>query len=262
MANSINDLDSSSRGREWQLDRADINVMPGLNIRTDYGDLDDLASVVDGIKQPLIGFMCDGNFLVCDGHRRLTKYDELGCTYKIPCKLDQSCSTRKGQVLLALGMASAKSLTMLERASGYKLLLDDGMTLEQIAAESFKTATSIRDCLQLLEAPTAVQELIQSAAISPTEALEVMRADGDNAGAVIEKAVEIAKTMGKTKATARHTQLAREEDGVDRLEPELDTSYVDDMISFLENCDNFDGVDWSKFAPSVLKKLVAQLTIK
>lgn len=262
MTNSINAI--GSRGREYLLDRYKIVMNPEFNIRKDYGDIEgeDLASVVDGIRQPIIGFMADGLFYGCDGFRRMAKYDHLQLASKIPCKLDERCVTARGRILLALEMASAKSLTMLERASGYKLLLDDGMTLEQIAAESFKTATSIRDCLQLLEAPTAVQELIQSAAISPTEALEVMRADGDNAGAVIEKAVEIAKTMGKTKATARHTQLAREEDGIDRLEPELDTSYVDDMISFLENCDNFDGVDWSKFAPSVLKKLVAQLTIK
>lgn len=251
MTNSINAI--GQRGREYLLDREDIIMVPEYNIRKDYGDIEgeDLSSIKEGIRQPLIGFMKDGKFYGCDGFRRMAKYDHLGLTYKIPCKLDDRCQTQNGRILLALEMASAKSLTMLERANGYKLLLNDGMTIEEIAEKTFKTGTSIRDCLALLEAPELVKSAIVSNQISPTEALEVIRSEGENAEEVIEKAVEIAKEMGKSKATAKHVKLAKESDGC------VDT---DELVEFLQSTTDFSGVDWSKFSPSVLKKLIKQLT--
>ena len=216
MANSLYKL--GQRGKEVLLDRSDILVIPEFNIRSDYGDLtgEDLASIREqGIKSAILGFMKDGKFIACDGNRRLTKYDwEISQgmePQKIPCKLDQRCENQEGRVLLALEMSSGKPLSIMEQATGYKFLRDEsGYTLEAVAKAVGKSRQHICDCLALLnDVPEEIQEMVSVGSISPTEALRVFREDGEEATQIIENAVEVAKSKGKTKATAKHVKAAK-----------------------------------------------------
>lgn len=248
-------IKSNLKGKDMELPRNQIKIKPGLNIRADYGNLDELASVIDRIEQPLIGYMEDDQFIVCDGHRRLAAYDEYCCEYLIPCLVDSACETRSGQILLALRTASAKSLSMWERGNAYQSLNSEGMNLEDIAINAHIRITSVRDCIALLNTPELVQEHLQSDSISATEVLGLIKSEKENAPKVIEKAVQLAKSLGKDKATKKHIDMVKSPNY-----PDSDTSYVDEMIDFLDNTRDFDCVDWSVFAPSVLKKLVSQLT--
>ena len=217
MANSLYKL--GQRGKEVLLDRSDILVIPEFNIRSDYGDLtgEDLASIREqGIKQALIGFMADGQFVVCDGFRRMRKEDYLLSEgliepRKIPCKLDQRCESQTGRVLLALEMSSGRQLNMMEQAVGYKYLRDEsGYTLEAVAKAVGKSRQHICDCLALInDAPTEIQDMVSVGSISPTEALRVFRKDGEGATKLLQDADVIREKDGKKKITAKHVKAAK-----------------------------------------------------
>ena len=218
MVNSINAI--GQRGREYLLDRADILVNESYNIcRSNYGDItgEDLASVQDqGIKQALIGFMADGQFVVCDGFRRMRKEDYLLSEgliepRKIPCKLDQRCESQEGRVLLALEMSSGKPLSIMEQGNGFKFLRDEsGYTLEAVAKAVGKSRQHICDCLALLnDVPEEIQEMVSVGSISPTEALRVFRSEGENTTQLLEDADVIREKEGKKKITAKHVKAAK-----------------------------------------------------
>ena len=267
MANSLYSM--GQRGKEVLLDRSDIVVISEYNIRSDYGDLEgeDLASIkTQGIKNAILGFMKDGKFIACDGNRRLTKYDyEISQgmeQFKIPVKLDQRCETQEGRVLLALEMSSGKQLSMMEQASGYQYLRDEsGYTLEAIAKAVGKSRQHVHDCLTMIEkAPEAIQAMVSSGSISPTEALRVFREDGEDATELLQEAVEVAKAEGKVKATAKHVKAAKVASEASTVASE---PLYDDSVEKSELADFLASVsteEWMTFELSLLRKLVKKLS--
>lgn len=62
------------KGDVWKVPFDNLHLVEGLNIRTDYGDIEELAASIlaNGVKVALQGYRDGEQFYVVDGHRRYT----------------------------------------------------------------------------------------------------------------------------------------------------------------------------------------------
>ena len=210
------------QGSEYLIPFSEIVANDDENIRDDYGDLDgeDLESISEGIKLPLVGYINEetGKFHVCDGFRRFKKYSllvERGVIEpgRLPCKIDMSCTTPQGRLELALDLSSGKTLTLVEQGKGYLRLRDEfGLSVDEIAKKRGKTKQHINNCLQLVtQTYDDVLEMVHKGEISATTVIETYQAtqDPEQAKTVISEAVDLAKKRGKTRATAKDVQAVK-----------------------------------------------------
>ena len=94
------------------------------------------------------------------------------------------------------------ALTALQRADAYLTMMDDGATLQEVAAEVLTSKTDVEDKLFLARAPDTVREMVDKGLVSATEAIKVLRKHtGAEAEAVLADAVKRALEKGKKKAT-------------------------------------------------------------
>ena len=94
------------------------------------------------------------------------------------------------------------ALTALQRADAYLTMLNDGATLQEVAAEVLTSKTDVEDKLFLARAPDTVREMVDKGLVSATEAIKVLRKHtGAEAEAVLADAVKRALEKGKKKAT-------------------------------------------------------------
>lgn len=210
------------QGSEYLIPFSEIVANDEENVRDDYGDLDgeDLESISEGIKLPLVGYINEetGKFHVCDGFRRFKKYSllvERGVIEpgRLPCKLDMSCTTPQGRLELALDLSSGKTLTLVEQGKGYLRLRDEfGLSVDEIASKRGKSKQHINNCIQLVtQTDDDVLEMVSKGEISATTVIETYQAtqDPEQAKTVISEAVDLAKKRGKTRATAKDVEAAK-----------------------------------------------------
>lgn len=88
-------------------------------------------------------------YTVIIGHRRLAAAKEAGLT-EVPCVVTQM--PRKGQLQTMLTENMQRSdLTVYEQAEGFQMMLDLGSTVDEIAADSGFSTSTIRRRVKLLE---------------------------------------------------------------------------------------------------------------
>lgn len=199
-----------SKGSEYIIKWEDISLDFRQNLRDDYGNLDELDSLEDGMIQAIIGYIDkDGKFNPGDGFRRLAwmkRRLEAGLSIpEIKVSLDQSSATTLGRLKLILNSATAKSLTLLEQGKGYQLLRDEcGLDNLAISKIAHKTSAHIGQCLSLVDnSSDSVIALIEEGHIASSEVIKIHQSlPKEEAESLIQEVVEQAQSEGK-KATAR-----------------------------------------------------------
>ena len=206
----------------WKVDPRKLQVIEGFNgrIRTpDY--LEHLAHIKASIAangfypdKPLAGYVAqvDGEnvIYVTEGHTRYTAVMELlneGVEIAaVPVVIKPKGTTIEDLTVALVTSNDGRPFTTYETALMVKRLVGFGMDEGEIAKRlNFKTGKPYVESLLLLAgAPKSIREMLIRDEITATTAIQELKKNATQAPARLEKAVEKAKAMGKSKATPKH----------------------------------------------------------
>lgn len=229
--------DMGSRDTVCLLPIEKIRFEPQDNLREDYGNVEELNSIIEyGIIQPILGEMKrdpetgEDYFQAADGFRRLTEYKilkEQGHELKlIPCKQVKGCTEEANKILLTFATATQKPLTLVEKGKGFIYLRDhERYTLEQLAEKGRCSKQAVIDAIAFVEnVPEPLKTLVEKGTVSATKALETVREQGEiKAQDTLMKAAEIAVTEGKSKVNSSHLRQVRQEQDKQRFQGDHQT---------------------------------------
>ena len=153
------------------------------NPRKDLGDLQELTESIrkNGILQNLTvtpwlgevtGEVLENTYKVIIGHRRLAAAKLAGLTH-VPCVVANMTPAEQIKTMLMENMQRV-DLTPLEQADGFQMMMDLGVTLDEIARESGFSQTTVRRRLKLRELDRQILEerLTQGATLMDLVKLE------------------------------------------------------------------------------------------
>jgi len=193
-----------------------------FNLREDYGDLSDVASMLTVGQQTPIKVtktkdVTEDGYPVYeleDGHRRhkymlmqmkkakpdadLEKFMLLA--EELPAKTDEKQLTL---IMMATGQGN-KQLSLYEFAKGVKRLMGMGMKKADIARELGKTPSHIDDCEKLMSAPAKYLKQVSEGAIAATTVIAMVKEGtfkDQEEDEDVDDAINEAKAKGKSKAT-------------------------------------------------------------
>lgn len=192
-----------------------IDIEPGFNVRLPGPDLDDhIEALADLIKQngfdptqPISVSRSGDRFVVRSGHCRMTAVRLLlgrGVPITIVPALLEPQGTNEVDRAYQIGTQNGqKPLTDLEYGVLVKRQRGYGQSDEQILSGFGKNRAWLSRILDLAAASPDVHQAVARKEISTTEAVKVVRANGDEAGAIIQQATERARSEGRASAKPR-----------------------------------------------------------
>lgn len=203
----------------------DVHVRTGWNCRDNTTEdykrgIAALAAQIVGagmIKQPLAASTIDGELVITDGHRRLDAMDFLlqndptaKIDWRIPVRMEPPKATEADRIISQIIRNSGVPFTALEQAAVIARLLDEGLSVTEIAAKTGFTDTRVRQLNDMNTLPEEMKATIRAGDVSPTTAHNIARkaASPEEASATLAEAVKLAKGSGKKKASPRHVKLA------------------------------------------------------
>ncbi len=180
--------------RDYQMiDPRTIDIEPGFNAR-DYtlpenrAHLDRLKLLIIAagrVNDPIIVRLNreTGRATVVDGECRLRSVLELIAENVYPfTEADMPCypappgsddeATRRFASLYA---NEGKSFSKWELGHGYQSLYDLNISIETIAKKTANSVAFIKECMDLANAPDELKQLLSSQAVSPAEAIRIVR---------------------------------------------------------------------------------------
>jgi ParB/RepB/Spo0J family partition protein len=200
--------------------------------REDYGDLDLLAQSLskNGQEQP-ITIRTDGeDILVSDGSRRVKAaelanekgYGEKQITY-MDCILEQKGTTPYQRMISKLSANLSKEFTPDELGKTFKTMREKhGKSIAEIANDTCRSTTTVRDYIALVEAPEAIQEQVRKGRLKKTTAIKAIK-KGD-------KAVESVTLQSELGNSPKGKDL----DGPEPVLPEAPGSQVNNLDNMVK----------------------------
>ncbi len=200
-----------STGLSFDLPLSSVKVEAGYNVR-DFdakADQDDAWLLADikahGIRTPIDVRKDGATFYVVAGHRRFAALSALvadGANIAtVPAMVirDMDVAQRTADLIRS---NTGKPLSPAQRGVVCLRLKASGMSDDAIGEAISVTGRAVRDMMRLAKADPALLAYIKAGDIKSTLALDVVKAEGDNAPAVVAEAIKIAKGKGKSTATA------------------------------------------------------------
>lgn len=188
----------------------EIHEKPGFNTRVKddvwEASIQELSAYLEaGGKVPPFEVYArdDGGVWIVEGHRRFEAYRRIAAKGS-PVDLihilqfNGNDAERKARIGSS---ASQMPLRPLERAAVYAELRAFNWTNEDIARRMGKDAEHVKRHLDLIDAPTAVQQMVKRGEVSATVAVRQTRQHGEKAADVLTEQLEAAKAQGKSKVT-------------------------------------------------------------
>lgn len=157
---------------------------------------------IDPIEVQFVG----GKFIIRDGHCRYFGI-ALAISRGWECETVKVVTVERGKndldhILQQQLRNSGKRLSPMEVAVNLQKALATGASIEMIAKKLSRTKPYLDRYLSLLEADTATQTLVNTGLVSATLVSNAVREHGaQEAGKLVEAAVEQAKTEGKERVT-------------------------------------------------------------
>jgi ParB-like chromosome segregation protein Spo0J len=203
--------------RDYQMiDPRMIDIEPGFNAR-DYtlpenrAHLDRLKLLIIAagrVNDPIIVRLNreTGRAIVVDGECRLRSVLELIAEKVYPfTEADMPCypappgsddeATRRFTSLYA---NEGKSFSKWELGREYQALFDLNISIPTIAKKTANSEAFVRECIELANAPDEVKQLLSSQAVSPAEAIRVIRsADVPSAVSTLQATVQAKQAKGE-----------------------------------------------------------------
>ncbi|WP_298029728.1 ParB/RepB/Spo0J family partition protein [uncultured Dysosmobacter sp.] len=142
------------------------------NPRKELGDLTELADSIKatGILQNLTVVPDNSDyesFTVIIGHRRLAAAKLAGLS-EVPCVITEMDPKEQVRTMLLENMQRS-DLTIYEQAQGFQLMLDLGDTVEEIAAKSGFSKTTVRRRVKMLELDQGTLKTVSERQLSLTD---------------------------------------------------------------------------------------------
>lgn len=181
----------------------EMDIIEGLNLRTDYGDLDELIEIMiktpDKIP-PLRGFKKGGRYVIIQGHRRrmagLKAVEKSGKDVMLWVLPETKGYTDEERTIDMFVSNEGKKLTLLEQAEGvFRLTEKYKLDEHAISDRIHKSITYVRNCIKLKSAPEDIQKLMADEYVSPTLVISMFKEhDLDEAVQIIRDTVYSNKT--------------------------------------------------------------------
>lgn len=111
-----------------------------------------------------------GDYILIDGHRRFDGLTKAGYTYA-PAKIRLDLVDEADQVAAMLATIRRADLTPIEEAEGFDLLADLGWKVEQIAAATGRSVTTVRSRRKLTALKPTFQEQVSAGQVTLDDAL-------------------------------------------------------------------------------------------
>lgn len=188
----------------------DIHIKPGFNKRRhteewDKGIEELTAYLMAGGEVPPLEVYArdDGGVWVVEGHRRTASYrraKERGAAVEW-IHIKQFNGNDAERIARIATSNSQVPLTPLERAEVYAELRGLNWSPEDIARRMGKDVEHVRRHLDLIDAPTAVQQMVERGEVSATVAVRQTRKHGEKAAEVLQQELAEAQASGKKKVT-------------------------------------------------------------
>jgi ParB-like chromosome segregation protein Spo0J len=181
-----------------------------------------------------------------------------------------SCTTPQGRLELALDLSSGKTLTLVEQGKGYLRLRDEfGLSVDEIANKRGKSKQHINNCIQLVtQTDDDVLEMVNKGEISATTVIETYQSEDspEQAKTVISEAVDLAKSKGKTRATAKDVEAVKGGDTAksdstpkttksSKVKDNSDDTTIDKKQEVVLSEDKFDGWDDNETTESTSEEI-------
>lgn len=215
---SINDRAEKRKGLPY-FRPFDLKPMPSLNVR-DFSfaeNIEHVQAIKASIRQD--GFMetepltirpgSNDEIWIVDGECRWRACMELIAEgfepdMSIPCIQEPSKVNDADRTLNMMKANSNKPFNPVEISLGVKRAISLGKSPQSVAASLGKSASWVHQMMDLQGAPEIVKNEVGAGRISATEAVKVVRREGDAASDIVKQAVEAARASGKKKATGKH----------------------------------------------------------
>jgi ParB-like chromosome segregation protein Spo0J len=204
---------TASRANAIKVRIQDIYEQPGFNLRDPDAVDENGETFEEGINRfaeyiaaggtfpPIeIRIRSEGGVWVVDGHRRRLAVlramelgaplaDKNGDVWIHTIAFEGNDVDRLTRIMTS---NESRKLTDLERANGYKRLAAFGLSSSDIAARVGRSRPHVEQLLILANANHDVQEMVKAGKVSATTAIELVRKEGENAGAVLGEKVAAA----------------------------------------------------------------------
>lgn len=189
---------TASRKDYYNVDPMQVVVREGFNVRTEYGDIEELAAQIaeNGVITPLKGFKENGQFILVDGHRRLKAvqhiFNTTGQVVMLPMifKDARGGYSEQQQIVDMLLSAEGKPLTTVEQAEAVARMLKTGMKdvdISKVIGKSLGTISNLKKIAKLGKGAKAAIETGQVTAEAAVKTIRNAKAAGEDATEQVEK---------------------------------------------------------------------------
>jgi ParB-like chromosome segregation protein Spo0J len=208
---TLRDIATSRGGEVLCIDLSKLTIQEGFNLRQDYGDIDELARQIAEVGQrtPMKIRLSDDHdsAVIIDGHRRMQAIAIANAKYgaKIEtakCIAEERGANEETRIVEMFMSGVGKELTALEQAEAVCRLQGFNWPLDKIAKTIGRSATKVKQLLDLHGSSKELRNAVQKGLMSTTAALEL-------AGAPPEKQKEVLKNLGSAVFTAAKTPKGR-----------------------------------------------------
>lgn len=174
----------------WFIDIRKINIIEGFNVRFDYGDMDELVTLIrqNGVRVPLRAFEKDGKWFLVDGHRRLKACqiisDNDNVDMRVPVIKEPKNATDEKRLLDMLVLNDGKELNLIEQSEIAIRLSNFNYTDKEICDKTAWSKSKVFNLKRLGNFPKDIKQLIVAGVIAPTLVLQILtnsKGDADKA---------------------------------------------------------------------------------
>ncbi len=207
-----------SKRAAYKIEPEKIVIRKAWNPRAelDKDGIESLAKSIAaaGLIVPIIVRAEKGEIILVDGERRLRAVllakKKLGVPIKtIPVEF-QGKNGNEGDAFIATVIANEhrEDLSALDRAMGYKRLVDFGHETKEIADMLGRDPEHVTRTLRLLEAAPAVRKALKDGMVSPSVVSELVRRFPDDKAGQEKALADALAASGGGKAKGRHVRAA------------------------------------------------------
>ncbi len=183
-------------------------------IRFDYNELEGLACSIrsNGLLQPInVRTLSDGSFELISGERRLRAARMIGMT-KIPCVV-MNVSDEQSALFAIIENVQRQNLDFFEEAVALeRLMIDHGLSQEEIAKKLGKSPSTLSNKLRLLRLPEELRDKISYAGLTERHARALLSLpDNITRSRVLDIVIERHLTVAETEHLVKDVHRRRKE---------------------------------------------------
>lgn len=209
-----------TKGEAIMVSLDDLRILPGFNprIRNHARNLH-IRDIAESIKAH--GFYADkplAGIAGFEGKRHVIYLTDGDCRYNacqlaisegallefVPLVLKDRTTTMEDLTIALVRSNGGLRFSTMELAIAAKRLFKFNKSIPKIAADLGFTPEYVSQLLTIAGAPHLIREMIESGEVPAAVAIQTLRAHGDDAVVVLQRAVVAAKASGRTGITRKH----------------------------------------------------------